>query len=91
MNEWRSSFLKRADAGPSPLTVDLSGVGFGQKPSYSVCGDGKRDSRRHFESVDADDVSVLSETGSAAMINGFASRTNKLVCLAERTAQLAVR
>lgn len=48
--------------GPSPLTVDLSGVGFGQKPAYSVCGDGKRDSRLHFEGVDADDVSVLSET-----------------------------
>lgn len=50
------------DTGCSPLTVDLSAVGFGQKPSYSVCGDGKRDSRRHVESVDGDGVSVLSET-----------------------------
>lgn len=43
------------------LTVVLSVEGFCEEPSNSVCGDGKRDSCRHFESVYPDDVSILTE------------------------------
>lgn len=62
------------------LTVKLSSVGFCEELSNSVSRDGKSDSRRHFESVYADDVSILSktQTGQALYLVSLSSRTHNM-------------